>query len=75
MAKIRTYYGVTNENGHIRNIFAQVTGQMVDGTMIYTEIATREDGSAIKENGEYKLILGNQYTRTLKGGWQEFFRL
>ena len=75
MTKQRIYYGAANDKKANEVIFAVVTGQMDDGTMVYTEVAQREDGSVIKENGEYKLILDNQYIRTLKHGCQLFFRI
>lgn len=70
---MRIYYGMELEEN--RAMFATVTGQMADGTFVYTEIEMREDGSAVKINGEYKLLLDNQYTRHLKYGTQMFIRL
>lgn len=75
MTKQRLYYGTADDRSGNEIFFAVVTGQMADGTLVYTEVAHREDGSVIKENGEYKLILDNQYRRTLKYGMQLFFRL
>lgn len=75
MTKTRIYYGAANDRKAGEVFYAVVTGQMADGTMVYTEVAHNEDGSVIKENGEYKLLLDNQYTRTLKHGFQLFFRL
>lgn len=75
MTKQRVYYGTADDRPKQDYFYAVVTGQMADGTMVYTEIAHREDGSVIKENGEYKLLLDNQYRRTLKHGCQLFFRL
>ena len=66
------YGGAYKEN---RCIYATVTGEMSDGTKVYTEIATKPDGSIIKENGEPKLLLDNQYIRTLRHGAQYFFKL
>lgn len=75
MTKTRVYYGAADDRPAGDFFYAVVTGQMEDGTMVYTEIAHRDDGSVIKENGEYKLLLDNQYIRTLKHGCQLFFRL
>lgn len=72
---MKIYYGATYEGDQIRTIFATITGQMVDGTMVYTEIEQTEDGAIVQENGEPKLILDNQYTRHLKHGMQTFERL
>lgn len=72
---MRIYYGVTFENGEMRTIFATVTGQMIDGTLVYTEIEQTEDGAIVQENGEPKIIIDNQYTRHLKHGMQTFERL
>lgn len=75
MAKQRIYYGTAADKPHADFFYAVATGQMDDGTMIYTEVAHREDGTVIKENGDYKLLLDNQYTRTLRYGCQLFIRL
>lgn len=75
MKKQRIYYGSADDKGAGETIFAVVTGEMADGTLVYTEVAQKEDGSVITEDGEYKLILDNQYRRTLKHGCQMFFRL
>ena len=75
MKKQRVYYGAANDRKAGEFFYATVTGQMADGTLVYTEIAHRDDGSVITENGEYKLLLDNQYTRTLKHGMQLFFRI
>lgn len=59
-----------------RCIFAMVTGQMSDGTYVYTEIEQNEDGSIVTDKyGEPKPILDNQYIRRLKHGWQTFHRI
>lgn len=70
---MKIYFGtITEEN---RNIFATVTGQMIDGTLVYTEIEQTNDGAIIKENGAPKLVLDNQFTRQLRKGFQTFTRL
>jgi hypothetical protein len=76
---MRIYFGTVIENTsrftNIKHIYATVTGQMSDGTLVYTEIQSRPDGSVIIEDGEPKLILDNQYTRHLKRGMQTFERI
>lgn len=72
---MKIYYGTTYENLEPRTVFATVTGQMSDGTLIYTEIEQNEDGSIVTVEGEPKLILDNQFTRHLKRGTQTFERL
>ena len=71
---MRIYYG-SKEDDMSKTMFATVTGEMSDGTLIYTEIEQREDGSMVMENGEPKLILSNQYTRHTKHGTQTFRRV
>lgn len=72
---MRIYYGMNEEN-HTETIMATVTGQMADGTLVYTEIETTEDGAIVTDkNGDTKLILDNQYTRHLKHGTQTFRRI
>lgn len=72
---MRIYYGMNEEN-HTETIMATVTGQMADGTLVYTEIETTEDGAIVTDkNGDPKLILDNQYTRHLKHGTQTFRRI
>lgn len=75
MKKQRLYYGTADDRSGNEIFFAVVTGQMDDGTLVYTEVEHRADGSVVKENGEYKLLLNNQYIRTLKYGMQLFFRI
>lgn len=70
---MKIYFGRDTEEE--RNIFATVTGQMCDGSLVYTEIEQNEDGSIVTMDGEPKLILDNQYTRHLKRGWQTFERI
>lgn len=74
---MKVYYGTTfNEDCSFRQIYATVTGQMSDGTLVYTEIEQTEDRAIVKdEYGDPKLILGNQYTRRLKRGMQTFERI
>lgn len=70
---MRIYYGTKEHTTEV--IYATVTGQMSDGTLVYTEIETREDGSIVKENGEPKLVLDNQYLRHTRCGMQTFERI
>jgi hypothetical protein len=71
---MRIYYGMNEDTTKV--IMATITGEMSDGTKVYTEIETRDDGSMVKdENGDPKLILDNQYTRHLKHGTQTFSRI
>lgn len=73
MARAKIYYGCDSEDNHI--MFATVTGQMADGSFVYTEIAQNDDGSVVIVNGEPKLLLDNQYLRRLKHGCQTFHRI
>ena len=62
---MRKRYGITFENGTHREMFAVVTGEMSDGTKVWTEC-----------NINYELIhIDKQYTLQTKGGWSEFVRL
>lgn len=70
---MRIYYGTKEMTTEA--IMATVTGQMSDGTLVYTEIETRHDGSMVMENGTPKLILDNQYIRHMKHGMQTFERI
>lgn len=70
---MRKYFGMVAKES--RTIFATVTGQMQDGTLVYTEIEQTEDGAIVTENNEPKLILDNQYIRLMRNGWQEFIRI
>ncbi|MBR5354666.1 MAG: hypothetical protein IK122_00880 [Alphaproteobacteria bacterium] len=71
--KTRKYYGA-NYYDHFNPMYAVVTGQMDDGTLVYTKIATNPDGSLeIDEYGEYVLELDEQYSRTIKHGCNVFF--
>lgn len=71
--EMRIYYGMDVESN--RTIFATVTGQMIDGTLVYTEVEQNEDGSIVTKDGEPELILDNQYTRHLRHGMQTFSRI
>lgn len=71
--KTKIWYGLAFEEDRI--IYTTITGQMDDGTLVYTELEQRADGSVIFEYGEPKLILDNQYTRQLRRGMQTFHRL
>ncbi len=73
MAKAKIYFGCDADNNRV--MYAAVTGQMSDGSFVYTEIAQNEDGSIIIDKGEPKLILDKQYSRRLKHGSQTFHRL
>lgn len=70
---MRIYYGMNEDTS--KTMMATITGEMSDGTKVYTEIETREDGSVVMENGEPRLLLDNQYTRHLKYGTQTFSRI
>lgn len=70
---MRTYYGMELE--HNRPMFATVTGQMDDGTLVYTEIKMNDDGSMATENGDPVLLLDNQYVRRMRYGTQTFVRI
>ena len=68
---MRKYYGLAIEpDNTTRTIYATITGQMDTGQYIYTEIEQDNTG-AITD----KLILDNQYIRTLKYGAQIFIRI
>lgn len=60
---MKKYYGQNTEENRV--MFATVTGQMAEGTLVYTEC---------DEKGEL-IAIDKQYTRRLRGGWQEFIRL
>ena len=60
---MKKYYGWNLQEE--RTMVATVTGQMIDGTFVYTEC----DG-----NGEI-INIDNQYRRTLKYGQQMFILL
>lgn len=60
---MKKYYGWNLQEG--RTMIATVTGQMSDGTLVYTECDA---------NGEI-ININNQYLRTLKYGQQMFISL
>lgn len=60
---MKKYYGWNDEESRV--MFATITGEMADGTKVYTEC---------DENGE-TINLDKQYIRTLKHGAQWFFSL
>ena len=70
---MKIYYGYSTADDRI--IYATVTGQMCDGSLVYTECETTDNGAVIFENKMPKLILDNQYTRHLKRGCQTFERI
>lgn len=71
----RLYYGMDYEN-ETKPMYAVVTGQMEDGSLVYTKVEVNEDGSVAKdEHGEYILSLDDQYQRTIKYGCNVFFPL
>lgn len=70
---MKIYYGYNiNEN---KTIYATVTGEMCDGSLVYTECETTEDGVVLFENEMPKLLLDKQYKRHLKKGFQTFERI
>ena len=71
--KPRKYYGADYYD-NFKPMYAVVTGQMNDGTLVYTKIATNPDGSLeLDEYGDYVLELDEQYSRTIKHGCNVFF--
>lgn len=60
---MKKYYGWNDEESRV--MFAVITGEMADGTKVYTECD--ESGEIIDDD--------KQYRRTLKHGAQWFFRL
>ncbi len=71
---MRIYRGIETDKG--RTIFATVTGQMADGSLVYTEIEeTDEKAIKLNKDGTPKLILDNQYTRHVRYGWNTFDRI
>lgn len=73
MARAKIYYGCDAEDNHI--MYATVTGQISDGSFVYTEIAQNQDGSIVVENGDPKLMLDKQYMRKIMHGCQTFHRI
>lgn len=73
MKKSRKYYGADYYD-NMKPMYAVVTGQMNDGTLVYTKIEMNEDGSLpVDEYGDYILILDEQYSRTIRFGTNIFF--
>lgn len=70
---MRIYYGTKEHT--TETIMATVTGEMSDGTLVYTEIETDDGGAIVTENGEPKLLLDNQYIRHTRYGSQTFERI
>lgn len=58
-------YGITFENGQSRQMFAVVTGEMIDGTKVWTEC----------DSNKNLIDIDKQYTLQTRGGWSEFVRL
>ena len=73
MAMPKIYYGSDIDDQHI--MYATVTGEMADGSLVYTEIEQNPDGSIVIENGEPVLMLDKQYFRMLRHGYQTFVRI
>ena len=65
MAGMRKRYGVTFENGTQRMMFAVITGEMDDGTKVWTEC----------DANKQIIDIDKQYTLQTRGGWSEFVRL
>lgn len=63
---MRKRYGYTfDENKQHRVMFAIPTGQMVDGTLVWTEC----------DNNKNLIDIDTQYTLQTRGGWSEFVRI
>ena len=58
-------YGITYENGKIKEMLAIVTGVMSDGTKVWTECDAQKN----------LVNMDIQYTMQIRGGWTEFVRL
>lgn len=58
-------YGITFESGTKRMMFAVVTGEMIDGTKVWTECDA--DKNIIN--------IDKQYTLHTRDGWSEFVAL
>lgn len=58
-------YGITFENDKSRLMFAVVTGEMADGTKVWTECDEKKE----------LIDMDKQYTMQTRGGWTEFIRL
>lgn len=58
-------YGITYEDGKSRQMLAVVTGEMADGTKVWTECDSKKE----------LIDIDKQYTLQTRGGWTEFVRL
>lgn len=63
--KSRRRYGCTFEDGHMKMIMCIVTGEMADGTKVWTECDAERN---IKD-------INKQYTLQVRNNWTEFIRL
>ena len=64
-AKMRRRGGMTFENGHHKYIACVVTGEMTDGTKVWTEC----------DKDKNLINIDKQYTLQTKGNWSEFIPL
>lgn len=63
---MRKRYGITFEDdGSSRMMFAIVTGEMVDGSKVWTECDAEKN----------PINLDKQYTLQTRGNWSEFVRM
>lgn len=62
---MRRRFGITFENGTSRQMLAVVTGEMSDGTKVWTECDSKKE----------LIDPDKQYTLQTRGGWSEFVRL
>ena len=62
---MRKRYGITFEDGKNRQMIAIVTGEMADGTKVWTECDANKE----------LIDIDKQYTLQTRGGWSEFVRL
>lgn len=60
---MRKYYGYNNDESRV--MYATITGEMCDGTKIYTECD--ESGNLVN--------IDRQYVRTLRYGSQWYFKI
>ena len=70
---MKIYFGLNVDEDRL--MYATVTGEMADGSIVYTEIEHDADMAIVTENGEPKLLLDNQFSRRLRHGTQTFHRL
>lgn len=63
--EMRRRNGITYEDGHSRMMTAVVTGEMSDGTKVWTEC----------DKDKELIDIDKQYTLQTRGGWSEFVRL